>query len=337
MSSTTGIQNLLVNVFRPVYQYDTTTSLFTPKLGLSNIDTYSGNIVQAIRADFGDTAGNMYVGSNAGNSIASIRDCLNATAVGQYAGNAISNVSNVTYLGYNTGVNAQGSLATPVNDVIGIGVSAGGAGVSNIFIGNGTASTGSNNILIGHGIAGGASNNLFRVGSTVYGNLSTNWIGIGTSTPYEPVNNRLDVNGNTYLFGQLGINITPGSRTLDVNGDFRAQDASGNILDFGSGKLQSSAGFFSSQGSMPAGVNSTVIIGTLKRGIVIVTAIDQATSANRATETVFAYTTSNTTSLSSSSNGDLSISYSSSNIQLSNASGSTAATYNYSITYFPVA
>jgi hypothetical protein len=88
---------------------------------------------------------------------------------------------------------------------------------------------------------------------------------------------------------------------------------------------------------MPAGVNSTVIIGTLKRGIVIVTAIDQATSANRATETVFAYTTSNTTSLSSSSNGDLSITYSSSNIQLSNASGSTAATYDYSITYFPVA
>jgi hypothetical protein len=336
MSSTTGIQNLLVNVFRPVYQYDTTTSLFTPKLELSNIDTYSGNIVQAIRADIGDTAGNMYVGSNAGNSIASIRACSNATAVGQFAGSNISNVSNVTYLGYNAGNGAQGTLTAPVNTVIGIGVSAGGAGVSNIFIGNGTGSTGSNNILIGHGIAGGASNNLFRVGSTLYGNLSTNWIGIGRSTPYDP-QDKLDINGNTYLFGQLGINITPGTRTLDVNGDFRAQDAAGNILDFGSGKLQSSAGFFSAQGSMPAGVNSTVIIGTLKRGIVIVTAIDQATSANRATETVFAYTTSNTTSLSSSSNGDLSITYSSSNIQLSNASGSTAATYDYSITYFPVA
>jgi hypothetical protein len=122
-----------------------------------------------------------------------------------------------------------------------------------------------------------------------------------------------------------------------VNGDFRAQDASGNILDFGSGKVRSSAGFFSSQGTATVSASSATTIGTLVRGVVLISAIDQATSANRATETVFAYTTSNTTSLSSASNGDLSIVYTSSNIQLSNAHASAAATYAYSITYFPVA
>lgn len=366
MSSTTGIQNLLVNVFRPVYQYDTTTSLFTPKLEISNIDTYSGNIVQAIRADIGDTAGNMYVGSNAGNSIASIRACLNATAVGQYAGNGISNVSNVTYLGYNTGVGVQGSLATPVNNVIGIGVSAGGGGSTNVFIGNSTGSTGSNNILIGHGIAGGASNDLLRIGSTLYGNLTTNWVGIGRSTPYD-TQDRLDVSGNTYIFGQLGINITPGTRTLDVNGEFRSQDAAGYKIDFTGGqvgvnrdpqrtmdisgtfRVQSNAttlldvststvtapgGYTSVNGSVSAAVGTTTI-GTLKRGIVQVVAIDQGSSANRAAYVLFAWTTSNASTVSSSINGDTDITTSGTSIQISNAS--TTKTYDYSITYFPVA
>jgi hypothetical protein len=365
MSSTTGIQNLLVNVFRPVYQYDTTTSLFTPKLELSNIDTYSGNIVQATRADFGDTAGNMYVGSNAGNSIASIRACSNATALGQYAGNAISNVSNVTYLGYNAGNGAQGTLTAPVNTVIGIGVSAGGAGVSNIFIGNGTAATGSNNLLIGHGIAGGASNNLLQIGTTLYGNLSTKWIGIGTSTPYDP-QNRLDVSGNAYLLGQLGINITPGTRTLDVNGEFRAQDAAGYKLDFTGGqvgvnrdpqrtmdisgtfRVQSNAttlldvstsavtapgGYTSVRGSISAAVGATTI-GTLKRGLLHVAAIDQATVANQAFYTFFADTTSSVIPISSNLAGDTDITTSGTSIQISNIT--TTKTYDYMITYFPL-
>lgn len=336
MSSTTGVQNFLVNVFRPVYTYDTTTSLFTPKLELSNIDTYSGNALAVITAAVGDSNGNMYVGSNAGNAYSATRACFQVTALGQYAGNAISNVSNSTYVGYNAGAGAQGTLLVPVNTNIGIGVSAGGAGSSNIFIGNSTAATGTGNILIGHAISGNAGSNLLQIGTTIYGNLSTKWVGIGRSTPYD-TNDRLDVSGNTYIYGQLGINITPGTRTLDVNGDFRAQDAAANILDFGDGKLRSSAGFYSSRGDITLAVTTAETIGTLKRGIVLITAIDRATSANRATEMVFAWTTSNTTSLSSASNGDLSITYTGSNIQISNASGSTAMITDYSITYFPVA
>lgn len=336
MSSTTGVQNLLVNVFRPVYTYDTTASLFTPKLEVSNIDTYSGNSVAVITAAIGDSNGNLYVGSNAGNLFSTTKDCRQVTALGVSAGSSISNVSNSVYVGYNAGAGVQGTLLAPANTVIGIGVSAGGAGVSNIFLGNSTAATGSNNILLGHGIAGGSSNNLLQIGTTVYGNLSTKWIGIGRPTPYDSAD-RLDVSGNTYIYGQLGLNITPGTRTLDVNGDFRAQDAAANILDFGDGKLRSSAGFYSSRGDITLGVTSAETIGTLKRGVVLITAIDRATSANRATDLVFAWTTSNTTSLSSSSNGDLSITYTGSTIQLSNASGTDASLVDYSITYFPVA
>ena len=365
MSSTTGVQNFLVNVFRPVYTYDTTTTLFTPKLELSNIDTYSGNTVSVITAAVGDSVGNMYVGSNAGNSYATPRDCRQVTAVGQYAGNAISNVSNSTYLGYNAGAGAQGTLLVPVTTNIGIGVNAGGAGSSNIFLGNSTAATGTGNILIGHGIAGGASSNLLRIGSTIYGNLSTNWIGIGRATPYD-TNDRLDVNGNTYIFGQLGINITPGTRTLDVNGQFRAQDAAGNKLDFTGGqvgvnrdpqrtldisgtlRVQSNTvtlldvstsavtapgGYTSVQGSISAGVGTTTI-GTIKRGILQVAVVDQADIANQAAYVFFACTTSNVSTLSQSFNGDTDITTSGTNLQISNAS--TTKTYDYSITYFPL-
>lgn len=365
MSSTTGVQNFLVNVFRPVYTYDPNTTLFTPKLELSNIDTYSGNTVSVITAAVGDSVGNMYVGLNAGNPFSTPKACVGVTALGVNAGGAISNVSNSTYVGYNAGAGAQGTLLVPVTTNIGIGVSAGGAGSSNIFLGNSTAATGTGNILIGHGIAGGASSNLLRIGSTIYGNLSTNWVGIGRATPYD-TNDRLDVNGNTYIFGQLGVNITPGTRTLDVNGDFRAQDAAGNKVDFTGGqvgvnrdpqrtmdisgtfRVQSNTvtlleastsavtapgGYTSVRGSISAGVGATTI-GTIQRGILQVAVVDQASIANQAAYVLFASTTSNVSTLSQSINGDTDITTSGSNLQISNAS--TTKTYDYSITYFPL-
>jgi hypothetical protein len=327
MSSTTGFQNLLVNVFRPVYTYDPLNPLFTPKLSISNIDTYSGNTISVFNAAVGDSASNVYVGSNAGNPYTSLQSCSNNTTIGYGAGANISNVSNSTYLGFNTGAGASNA-----SNVIAIGANAGGAGISNIFLGNGTSSTGSNNILIGHGINVGSSNYRFRVGSSVYGDLSTNWIGIGTSTPYD-TNDRLDVSGNMYLLGQIGVNITPGSRTLDVNGDFRAADASGNTLDFNDGVTLSSGGFGSIQSNVSAAVGTTTI-GQIKKGIIHVSAVDRASSANRAAYIYFAWTTSNVTSLASSSNGDTDITTSTTNIQISNVT--TTKTYDYSITYFPL-
>lgn len=324
MSSTTGIQNFLVNVFRPVYTYDPLTTIYTVKLELSNIDTYSGNTVSVFTAAVGDSASNVYVGSNAGNVFTNIRACSNVVALGYGTANLISNVSNSTYLG-----NAAGAGAAGANAVIGIGTSAGGNGTSNIFIGNSTSATGNNNILIGHGIT--ATSNTLRLGSTIYGNMSTNWIGIGTSTPYD-VNDRLDVSGNTYILGQLGINITPGTRTLDVNGNFRASDSNGT-LDFSNGVTTSTGGFGSIRSSitLPTGIDT---IGTLKRGVVLVSAVDAANTANRASRLMFAYTSTAVTELGSNlASGSASITLSSSNIQISATVG---ATYNYSITYFPL-
>lgn len=379
MSSTAGVQNFLVNVFRPVYTYDATTSLFTPKLELSNIDTYSGNSVSVITAAIGDSVGNMYVGLNAGNLFSLTKDCRQVTALGVSAGNAISNVSNSVYVGYNAGAGVQGTSLAPATAVIGIGVSAGGAGVSNIFIGNGTGSTASNNILIGHGNSGSSNNNIvignglslggvsnrLQIGTIVYGNLSTNWVGIGTPTPYDP-GDRLDVNGNTYIFGQLGVNITPGNRTVDVNGNFRAQDAAGNKIDFTGGqvgvnrdpertldvngtlRIQSNSttlldvstsvvtapgGYVSVRGSISAGVGTTTI-GTLKRGTLHVATVDQASITHQAAYIFFASTTSNVVVLSYAISGDTDITTSGTSIQISNLN--TTKTYDYSITYFPM-
>ena len=97
--NTTGVQNYLSNVFRPIVEYNTTSSNFIPKLELSNIDTYSGNIVSVFRADVGDSNNNVYVGSNAGNSITNLNACSNVSAFGYGAGNAISNDLNSVYGG----------------------------------------------------------------------------------------------------------------------------------------------------------------------------------------------------------------------------------------------
>jgi hypothetical protein len=187
MSSTTGSQNLLVNVFRPVYTYNSGT--FSSSLQLSNIGT-------DFTAAIGDSEENVYVGINAGNSSTNTRACVSNTALGYNAAGLISNVSNSTFVGANAG-----SASSNSSNVISIGNSAGGSGSNNIFLGNSTKSLGDNNILIGHAIDGVASSNLLRVGSSIYGNLSNRWVGIGTDTATG--GNQFDVSGNAAVSGTL--------------------------------------------------------------------------------------------------------------------------------------
>ena len=333
MSSTAGIQNLLVNVFRPVYVYDSaaTTTLFTPKLNVSNIENYSGNTISVFTAAVGDAASNVYVGSNAGNPYTLIKSCSNVTALGYGAGSNISNVSNSVYLGFYTGAGANSA-----SNVIAIGSGANGNGTSNIYIGNGTGSTGSSNILIGHGITPGNVSSTLQIGTTVYGDLSRNWIGINKASP-GVITNRLDVSGDTQIMGQLGINDIPGERTLYVNGNFKAQDASANALDFNNGITTSTGGFVSASGSNVVGIGGLITVGTLKKGIINVATVDQASAANRSAYIVFAGDSTGATIpdiLNQTSNGDLDIVFSTSNIQISNVN--TAKTIGWSITYFPV-
>jgi hypothetical protein len=329
--STTGIQNYLSNVFRQVYTYDTTTALFTPRLELSNIDTYSGNAISVFTAAVGDAACNVYVGSNAGNPYNFIQSDSNVTAVGFGAGEGISNVSNSVYLGFRAGAGASSA-----NAVIAIGASSIGGGLSNIFIGNGTGTVGSSNIFIGHGIAPVNVSNQIRIGMSnrivIAADLSLGWVGFGGILNPVDVSNKVDVSGNMRIEGDLGIRTTPGMYTLDVSGTFRTT-RNGNFIDFSGSALRSTGGFTSIQGDI-SGIIGVTTIGTIRKGIILVSAVDRASSANRAAYTYFAWTTSNLTAMSTAINGDTSMTSSGTNLQISNIT--SVKRYDYSITYFPL-
>jgi hypothetical protein len=345
MSSTTNVQNFLVNVFRPVYTYDATATTFTPKLELSNIDNYSGNTISVFTAAIGDSGNNVYVGSNAGNPYTTIKSCSNVTAIGYGAGSNISNVSNATYLGF-----GAGATASNASNVVAIGAGTNGNGISNIYVGNGAGGNGNSNIflgaaisgsgsgsiVIGHGISNGASNSVFKVGQTyLTGNLTTKWLGIGTTSPYD-ANNKLDVSGNLYVLGQQGINMVP-VRTLDVNGNFRAEDAHGT-LDFSNGVTSSSGGLASKTGTFTGSAPGTSTLGTLKPGPILVSARDIDSIAHYASVMVFCRDpTDGASNVNLSSNvqaGELSFGFTGSNIQLVNVT--TTRNISWSITYFPL-
>lgn len=331
--NTTGIQNYLSNVFHPVYTYDTTASNFTPKLELSNIDVYSGNTLSVFTAAVGDSASNVYVGSNAGNAFNVIRACSNITALGYGAASNISNDSNSVYIGWYAGANGSNS-----SNVISIGKSSGGNGVNNIFLGTSTGTVGQSNILIGHFIAPSNVSNQIRIGYSnqipIAADLSRNWVGIGGPLAPSAVGTAFDVSGSAKFVGNLGINIDPGTRTLDVNGNFRARDASLNALDFSNGVTYSTQGYVSIQSNIAVNAAATTI-GTLKKGVVLISAVNRNDTADRAARMVLAYTTSNTTDIGSNvAAGDASITFSTTNIQITDVTNTT--TYDYNITYFPL-
>jgi hypothetical protein len=348
MSSTSGVQNFLVNVFRPVYVYDATTTLFTPKLEMSNIDTYSGNTVNVFTAAVGDGSNNCYVGKFAGNDYTAIKACSNVTAIGVGAGSNISNVSNSTFLGYQAGAAASNATS---NVSLGDGTS--GNGLSNVRIGSSNIGTGdrnvsigaatttagfSNCILVGPGLTATQSNT-FRLGTTyLYGDMGTKWLGLGTPTPID-TNSRFDVSGNAYFGKQVGIQMVP-TRTLDINGDFRADDGSGT-LDFTGGVTSSTNGFASVRGTInSAAINSTTSIATLKKGVILVSAQDTASTSHY--ESVMSYClnpANGSASVDMTSNvqaGNVTVVFESggSNIQISNATA--VRSIAWSVTYFPL-
>ena len=365
MSSTTGIQNLLVNVVRPVYTYDSTTSLYSVKLDMSNINTFYGVSANVLWAQVGDSANNVYVGKEAGNDpTVTVKACRNVTAIGYGAGSNISNVSNSTYLGYYAGAGAA-----TANDVIAIGTNANGNGVSNIYIGDGTGVSGaaSNNILIGHGIDLSGVSYAMRVGAvgktTIAADLSQAWVGVGGVTSRSATQTTLDVSGSAYVSGNVGINILPGTRTLDVNGNFRASSGGGilqfndSLLDVSNGAVRVSdaagsvdisqglvaaAGFLSTSSVLPnMAANFTVDVGVLKKGVVLVSAQDTANTTTHYASTMAycsdptngTYVTAMTSNVQS---GEVTVSFPAGTpyVRISNAN--TIRSVAWSITYFPL-
>ena len=335
--NTTGIQNYLSNVFHPVYTYDTTSSNFVAKLEVSNIDNYSGNTISVFTAAVGDSNSNVYVGSNAGNAYNITRNVFNVTALGYGAASNISNDSNSIYIGWYAGSSGSNSA-----NVISIGANSGGNGSRNIFIGTDTGSVGTSNILIGHFIDLSSSSNQIRIGYSnqvpIAADISKNWVGLGGVLTPSYAFNSLDVSGNSKFAGNLGINVNPGTRTLDVNGNFRAADTSTNILDFSNGITRSFKGFNSDSSTIVIPYSGSSVIGTLRRGIIALTAFDTSGIYNARMIYVAELTGPTIAVLSSSVAGASPpvFEYNTSNIIVSNtvvASGNV--TYAWSITYFP--
>lgn len=230
MSSTTNVQNLLVNVFRPSYQYRTLpTPNYYVQLEISNVETVYANVIDTQNLRVSDANSNVYVGREAGNAYTDLRDCFSNTTLGYGAGRAISNTNLGIYIGFNAGTNASNA-----SNVIAIGNDTSGQGISNIYIGNGSGGGDglSNNLFLGNGLTAppGTNNRLWigagtdPSGALISGDFSNRRVGILTSNPTTyPV----EIATYTYISNGLGINANPLEHTLNVNGDCRMEDGFG--------------------------------------------------------------------------------------------------------------
>lgn len=365
MSSTSNVQNLLTNVFRPTFVYNTVTSNYQTKLELTNVDTVSANMLSAYAAAVGDVNGNVYVGVGTGNANSAMVTSGNSnnTFVGTGAGMGTSNAKNAVFLGYRSGVGVSNS-----SNSISIGANTLNGGNSNVYIGCGTGiTTGSNNIFIGPGLSQALISNTMLIGSgsniLLNGDLSNKRVGVNlTSLPtFDPsVPILLDVNGyarvGTSNNGKMGVNIAPGY-SLDVNGDMRISDGYGTLItthDSNSNAtlafsnvrsancnatIQASGGFFSVSGRILIAASATSNIGVVKKGVVLIHASGDNGTQTLQSARMFVVTISNSGAYSvgslSTFNLGATISNSSSNITLSNGWTGGSLTYTYSITYFP--
>ena len=232
MSSSANLQNLLVNVFRPVYTYDPISNVYAVKVELSNLDTITANALNVGTFGVGDSNSNVFVGSNAG---LGARSSFNNTAVGYSAGNSMAYVSNSVYLGFGAGANVTGFVDSPVTDVIAIGANTSGKGVSNIYIGSSTAAdsaiTSTGNIFIGHNIQVGDVSHKLLIGNssriTIAGDLSKGWVGIGGIRTPTYAYDSLDVSGYAVVTRGLGLGLAdPSGYTLNVSGTAMFKDGS---------------------------------------------------------------------------------------------------------------
>jgi hypothetical protein len=163
-------------------------------------------------------------------------------------------------------------------------------------------------------------------------------LGIGMAPVSAPIAHGLDVSGYTYVYGGLGINADPADYTLNLNGNFYASEG-GDTFSFSSnadGIVQATAGYNSLRGTLSmAGGGDDQIIGTIKKGIIVISALDSGDSTNRAAAMFFAYDSTSVATLSSSSNGYLDLTPSNTYLMV-NSTNPSAETVTYSITYFPL-
>jgi len=278
MSSISNAQNLLKNVFRPTFVYDTTNNVYHSKLELINIDTISANFVSAYSLSVSDSNSNVYVGSNAGNVYSNLNGNSNNTFVGFQSGYGSSNVINNVFLGFLSGIGTVGSSKS-----VSLGGNSLAGGISNIYIGYGTGITaGNSNIFIGTNINSTTNNAIAAFSNTVLiKGTGTNYMisgsngYVGINMPYSAPLPTLPlmVNGFAQIGapnnGMLGINITPASYHLDVSGYIHASDGAGTLL-FSNGTFSCTNGMFGTNlpttpPTTPFFVNGNAQVGTSGR------------------------------------------------------------------------
>ena len=208
MSSTSNAQDLLVNVFRPTYRWDSNTG-FVPSLVISNVTEVITESVRTDRLAVSDSNLNTYIGSNAG---ANATGTASNVALGYSAMGGALNSSNNVAVGM---FSLDGLSNSDCNVALGARTDITGQGTQNVLIGpNVTMGTGNKNILIGVDISAGNVSNRFQLGTLLYGDLSSGFLGVNTSAPTRA----FDVSGITVFRGKVGFQNDNPVYSLDVNG-----------------------------------------------------------------------------------------------------------------------
>ena len=214
MSSTSNVQDLLVNVFRPTYKYQPGTG-FVPSLVLSNVSEIITDRVKTGALVVSDINSNTYIGSNAGEGAS---NTSNNVGIGYQAMSGSLNSSNNVALG---AFSLDGVANSSSNVAIGDRTDITGRGFKNVLLGpNVTMADGCYNILIGADISAGSGNYRFQLGNFLYGDLSAGKFGVNTSAPATA----FDVSGISYFRGKVGIQNPTPDYSLDVNGSLYVSD-----------------------------------------------------------------------------------------------------------------
>jgi len=184
---------------------------------VSNVSELITGRINTDRLAVTDSNGNSYIGCNAGPALANLTTYSN-TAIGVNAMAGASNSSNNVSLGLS---NFSGLTNGMCNVGIGAKTIITGAGQENILIGtNITMGDGSGNIIIGNDLSLGNISKTFRLGSLLYGDLSSGFVGINTSKPEAA----LDISGIVVFRNKVGFQNPEPTYSLDVAGSVFASE-----------------------------------------------------------------------------------------------------------------
>jgi excisionase family DNA binding protein len=230
LANTTGFYN---TAYGGLSLSNNTSGSFNTAVGMQSLTantTGTGNVAQGYVSLASNTTGNYNVGTGyqtvyanttgAGNIGMGLQALLyNRTgsyniAIGYTAGygqSTLSDITGNTLVGYQTGYN----LLTGGNYNTILGYGAGTAvttGTNNSFLGvnaGNNVTTGSNNIIIGQNVTAvsATGSNQLNIGNTIYGDLSTDFVGIGATTPLS-------------LLHTAGVNHDV-MMSYSANGDYR--------------------------------------------------------------------------------------------------------------------